>query len=42
MVGLRPVLGRLLDKRDDGPAAAGAMVLTYRFWTTALPAILQF
>src|ERR1700682_2964874 len=33
--GLRPVLGRLLDKRDDGPSAAGAAVLTYRFWTTA-------
>ena len=36
VMGLRPVLGRLLDMRDDGPAAAGAMVLTYRFWTTAL------
>ena len=36
VMGLRPVLGRLLDNRDDGPAAAGAMVLTYRFWTTAL------
>jgi hypothetical protein len=22
--------------RDDGPSAAGAMVLTYRFWTTTL------
>ena len=36
VVGLKPVLGRLLDKRDDGPNAAGAVVLTYRFWTTAL------
>ena len=36
VVGLRPVLGRLLDQRDDGPSAAGAMVLTYRFWTTQL------
>src|SRR5208283_3467530 len=36
VMGLHPVLGRLLDMRDDGPAAAGAMVLTYRFWTTAL------
>jgi len=36
VMGLRPVLGRLLDMRDDGPAAAGAMVLTHRFWTTAL------
>jgi predicted permease len=36
VVGLHPVLGRLLDMRDDGPQAAGAMVLTYRFWTTQL------
>jgi predicted permease len=36
VMGLHPVLGRLLDKRDDGPAAAGAAVLTYRFWTTVL------
>jgi predicted permease len=36
VMGLHPVLGRLLDMRDDGPAAQGAMVLTYRFWTTAL------
>jgi putative ABC transport system permease protein len=36
VLGLHPVLGRLLDKRDDGPSAAGAAVLTYRFWTTGL------
>jgi predicted permease len=36
VMGLRPVLGRLLDQRDDGASAAGAMVLTYRFWTTAM------
>jgi len=36
VMGLHPVLGRLLDMRDDGPAAAGAVVLTYRFWQTAL------
>src|SRR6516164_5474572 len=36
VMGLRPVLGRLLDTRDDGPNAAGAAVLTYRFWTTVL------
>src|SRR3954452_8502612 len=36
VMGLRPVLGRLLDKRDDGPGAAGAAVLTHRFWTTGL------
>jgi putative ABC transport system permease protein len=38
VMGLHPVLGRLLDKRDDGPTAAGAAVLTYRFWTTVLKA----
>lgn len=36
VMGLRPVLGRLLDAHDDGPAAAGAMVLTYRFWANEL------
>ncbi len=36
VMGLHPVLGRLLDARDDGPTAAGAMVLTYRFWATEL------
>src|SRR5437764_6497103 len=36
VMGLHPVLGRLLDMRDDGPKAAGAMVLTYRFWTMTL------
>ncbi len=36
VMGLRPVLGRLLDARDDGPKAMGAAVLTYRFWTTSL------
>jgi predicted permease len=36
VMGLHPVLGRLLDMRDDGPAAAGAVVLTYRFWKTTL------
>jgi predicted permease len=35
-MGLRPVLGRLLDQHDDGPNAAGAAVLTYRFWSTTL------
>jgi predicted permease len=38
VMGLRPVRGRLLDASDDGPQAAGAAVLTYRFWTTALGA----
>jgi predicted permease len=36
VMGLRPVLGRLLDAHDDGPTAAGAAVLTYRFWKTIL------
>jgi len=36
VMGLRPVLGRLLDDRDDGPNAAGAVVLTYKFWATVL------
>jgi putative ABC transport system permease protein len=34
VMGLRPVLGRLLGDRDDGPAAPGAVVLTHRFWST--------
>ena len=36
VMGLHPVLGRLLDMRDDGPNAAGAAVLTYRFWKNTL------
>jgi len=36
VMGLRPVLGRLINSGDDGPNAAGAAVLTHRFWTTAL------
>jgi putative ABC transport system permease protein len=36
VMGLRPVLGRLLNAQDDGPKAAGAVVLTHRFWTTTL------
>src|SRR5216117_3574025 len=36
VMGLRPVLGRLLNAQDDGPNAAGAAVLTHRFWTTSL------
>jgi putative ABC transport system permease protein len=36
VMGLRPVLGRLLNAADDGPKAAGAAVLTYRFWSTSL------
>jgi predicted permease len=34
VMGLRPVLGRLIGPQDDGPSAAGVIVLTYRFWST--------
>jgi putative ABC transport system permease protein len=34
VVGLHPVLGRLIGPQDDGPDAAGVTVLTYRFWNT--------
>src|ERR687887_1436466 len=36
VMGLRAVRGRLLGPSDDGPRAAGAAVLTYRFWSTSL------
>ena len=36
VMGLHPVLGRLLGPQDDGPKAAGAAVLAYRFWATTL------
>jgi putative ABC transport system permease protein len=36
VMGLRPVLGRLIDATDDGPKADGVAVLTHRFWTTTL------
>ncbi len=34
VMGLRPVLGRLIGPQDDGSNAAGVIVLTYRFWST--------
>jgi putative ABC transport system permease protein len=34
VMGLRPVLGRLIGPQDDGPKADGVVVLTYRFWAT--------
>src|SRR5438552_4165709 len=37
-MGLRPVLGRLINAGDDGPKAAGVAVLTHRFWSTTLHA----
>ena len=36
VMGLKPVIGRLLTTKDDGPNAPGAVVLTYRFWSTGL------
>src|SRR5262245_28470054 len=35
VMGLKPVMGRLLGPSDDGPNADGVAVLTYRFWTSA-------
>src|SRR5580704_5832342 len=34
VMGLRPVLGRLIGPEDDGQNAAGVIVLTYRFWSS--------
>jgi putative ABC transport system permease protein len=36
VMGLHPVLGRLIGPQDDGPKADGVVVLTYRFWATTL------
>jgi len=36
VMGLRPVLGRLLGPSDGGQNAAGAVVLTYKFWRESL------
>ncbi len=36
VMGLRPVLGRVIGRGDDGPGAAGVVVLTYRFWSNSL------
>jgi len=36
VVGLHPVLGRLIGPQDDGEKAAGVVVLTYPFWSTVL------
>ncbi|HTH18745.1 MAG TPA: ABC transporter permease, partial [Candidatus Udaeobacter sp.] len=36
VMGLRPVLGRLIGPEDDDPKAASVFVLTYRFWSNAL------
>src|SRR5271155_4494398 len=34
VMGLHPVLGRLIGPQDDGPKADGVVVLTYRFWSS--------
>lgn len=36
VMGLHPALGRLLGPGDDGPNAAGAVVLTFGFWRAQL------
>src|SRR6058998_1956072 len=36
VMGLHPVLGRLISREDDGPKAASVLVLTYRFWSDTL------
>src|SRR5262249_31305328 len=36
VLGLRPVLGRLINSGDEGPTAPGGAGLTHRFWTTVL------
>jgi predicted permease len=36
VMGLKPVMGRLLGPSDDGPNAQGAVVLTHTFWRNAL------
>lgn len=36
VMGLHPVLGRLIGPQDDGPSAAGVVVLTFRFWANTL------
>ena len=36
VMGLHPVIGRLLGPGDDGPNAPGAIVLTYGFWRNSL------
>jgi putative ABC transport system permease protein len=36
VMGLKPIMGRLIGPSDDGPNAAGAVVLTHRFWSTTL------
>ena len=44
VMGLRPVLGRLVGPGDEGNAAAPVVVLTHRFWVSAFnrdPAVIN-
>jgi putative ABC transport system permease protein len=36
VMGLRPILGRLIGPGDDHPNSPGVAVLTYKFWSTTL------
>jgi predicted permease len=36
VMGLRPIAGRLIGPEDDGPQAAGVVVLTHRYWSGTL------
>ena len=36
VMGLKPALGRLIERSDDGLNVAAVAVLTYRFWSNAL------
>src|SRR4029078_5371686 len=36
VMGLKPVMGRLIGPKDDGPNAPGGAVLTSRYWTSRL------
>src|SRR2546426_1972074 len=36
VMGLHPVLGRLVEPQDDGPKTPGVVVITYRFWANNL------
>src|SRR5271156_2605479 len=38
VMGLHPVLGRLLNAGGGGPGGSGAVVLTHRFWPTGVHA----
>jgi predicted permease len=36
LLGMRPLLGRLLGQQDDQPGAPAAIVLSHRFWSSQL------